>query len=332
MDSLFFSGLSKYSRAHAALSGRAAVPVAAGLICLIGMSLVFAPNHVAAQEASEQTQAMAAKTQQGSAAADENDADTDADATMKMDEPERLNLSFKLPAGQAIEVDNPHGSVFLRFGGYEHQLDIRATIQQPSGAPKFAFAPGAREGRFVVAPSLPAGAQRAESQRIDLVLYVPEKHAVRVRTIDGGIESRGLKSDVVFNSESGNISLRGTEGTVQAESAEGRIRAMLGKAPPASYQRFSTRTGDIRIGATDGLDAEVQMATSGTITTDYSLAIEHRDREEPDKRAQATVGAPKAGKEKAVVAVDSLRGNLQLWRRAVFLEADDDNHDAGDAE
>jgi hypothetical protein len=44
------------------------------------------------------------------------------------------------------------------------------------------------------------------------------------------------------------------------------------------------------------------------------------------------VGAPKAGKEKAVVAVDSLRGNLQLWRRAVFLEADDDNHDAGDAE
>lgn len=327
MDSQSFSGLSTSSSARGALPGRAAAPLAAGLLCLIGMSLAFAPNDVAAQdEAPKQAEAMAQDMQEGSAAG--------ADATMKMDEPERQNLSFKLPAGQAIEVDNPHGSVFLRFGGYEHQLDIRATIQQPSGAPKFAFAPRAREGRFVVAPSLPAGAQRAESQRIDLVLYVPEKHAVRVRTTDGGIESRGLKSDVTFISDTGNISLRGTEGSVQAESSEGRIRAMLGKAPPASYQRFATRTGDIGIGATDGLDAEVQMATSGTMTTDYSIAIEHRDREEPDKRAQATVGAPKAGKEKAVVAVESLRGNLQLWRRAVFLEAEDDHeHDAaGDAQ
>ncbi len=246
-------------------------------------------------------------------------------AAPTMDEPERQDLSFTLPKGQPIDVVNPHGSVFLRFGGYEHQLDIRATVQQPKGAMRFSFAPAAREGRFVVMPTLPAGVGRAEAQRFDLVLYVPENHPLSVRTTDGGIESRGIKSDVDFKSETGNISARGTSGALQVQSAEGRVRIMLGTAPAGSKQRFVTRTGDIVVGVTDALDAEILMSTSGTLSTDYSVAIEHRDREEPDKRARATVGAQKTGKDNAVVAVESLRGNVQLWRRAVFLEATDDN-------
>jgi hypothetical protein len=291
--------------------------------CLgFGLSVAFAPLHVAAQESALAPVASGQAEQVRSP--EIADQETDTDSMAKMDEPERRDLSVSLPAGQPIDIDNPHGSVFLRFGGYEHTLDIRAMIQQPKGAATFRFAPGVQQGRFVVATSLPAGAERAEAQRIDLVLYVPEKHAVRVRTGDGGIESRGLKSDVVFNSETGNITARGTEGTLQAESAEGRIRIMLGTAPPGSEQRLATRTGDIVLGVTDALDAELRLSTSGTLTTDYSVAIEHRDREEPSKRAQAKVGAPKAGKDGAVVVVESLRGNLQLWRRAVFLEAMDD--------
>lgn len=242
-----------------------------------------------------------------------------------MDEPQRQDVSFTLPVGQAIDVENPYGSVFLRFGGYEHQLDIRATIQQPKGAAVFTFAPSARAGRFVVAPTLPAGTERAEAQRIDLVLYVPEKHPLKVRTTDGGIESRGVKADIDYKSDTGNISARGTQGSVQVETAEGRVRIMLSEnAPAGSYQRLATRTGDIVVGVSDKLNAEVSFATSGTLTTDYSVAIEHRDREEPSKYGRATVGAPKEGKEKAVVALETLRGNIHLWRRAVFLEAGDD--------
>jgi hypothetical protein len=256
----------------------------------------------------------------GYAAMQENDA-TDTAQTGAFDEPERRDVSFVLPAGQAIEVENPYGSVFLRFGGYEHKLDIRATIQQPKAAALFSFTPAAKDGRFLIAPSLPDGVERAETQRIDLVLYVPQKHALKVRTDDGAIESRGVKADVDFKSETGNISARGTEGTMQAQTAEGRIRVMLEPAPTGSYQRFATRTGDIVIGVGDKLDAEVRLSTSGTLTTDYSIAVEHRDDQEPNKIARATVGAPKTDKDKAVVALESLRGNLQLWRRAVFLEA-----------
>ncbi len=309
------------SRANASRSRSFGGAVLGGCFGLALMAAI-APTHAAAQENPPAAAQAAAQPTSGEAAPVQDE------PVPTFDEPERRDLSFTLKPGQAIDVDNPHGSVFLRFGGYEHTLDIRATIQQPKGAPRFTFAPGLQNGRLVVAASLPGGGVRTEGQRIDLVLYVPEKHALKVRTIDGGIESRGLKSDLDYGTQTGNISVRGTDGAIQAETPEGRIRISLNPgARPGSRQRFATRTGDIIVGVVDALNAEVAMATSGTIATDYSITVEHRDREEPSKRARAVVGAPQAGESNAVVAVESLRGNLQLWRRAVFSTAEDDQDD-----
>lgn len=238
-----------------------------------------------------------------------------------MPEPIRLDLSFKLPEGQAIEVDNPHGSVYLRFGGYEHQLDIRATIQQPETAAKFAFEPGARDGRFAVAPSLPEGAALAEGQRIDLVLYVPKGHAVRARTASGMAESRGLKSDIDLTTDTGEIAVRGTDGTVQASSGEGRIEVTLEDGARAgSEQRIASRTGSVAVNVSDGLNAEVWMSTSEQFATDYSLTVEHLDGQEPNKRAVAVVGKPGEGKRKAVLVLESLGGEVRLVRKGVFID------------
>lgn len=311
-------------RALGSRARRSPLATFGGGAALILMAAI-APVHVAAQENAPTAAQTAASPTDGQVAGIQEE------PSPVFDEPERRDLSVKLKPGQSIDVDNPHGSVFVRFGGYEHQLDIRATIQQPKGAPQFAFAPGVQGGRYVIAPTLPGGGVRADGQRFDLVLYVPEKHAVKVRTVDGGIESRGLKSDLDYATQTGNISARGTDGTIQAESVEGRIRISLNEgARPGSHQRFATRTGDIVVGVTDGLNAEVRMSTSGTMATDYSIAIEHRDQEEPSKRARAVVGAPQAGDSNAVVALESLRGNLQLWRRAVFSAVEDDAD--GDAE
>ena len=232
----------------------------------------------------------------------------------------RSDLSFTLPAGQRIDVDNPHGNVYLRFGGYEHQLDIRATVQQPAGAPDYRFTPGPQGGVFRVAPALAEGAVPVATQRIDLVLYVPEGHPLQVRTLDGAIESRGVRGNVDYRSLSGEIAARGTTGTLQAASESGKIRVMLESAAAGSRQRLSTRIGDISIGVSDRLGAELRLATSGTYTTDYSLQIERHDGEEPDKRAQARVGVTK-GAQPGTIEVESLRGNVRLWRRTEFVDA-----------
>lgn len=238
-----------------------------------------------------------------------------------MQEPQRRDDSFKLPAGQAIQVDNPYGSVYLRFGGYEHQLDIRSTVQQPDGAAVISFQPAARDGRFNVVPQLPEGVVLAEGQRIDLVLYVPQAHPVTVRTVAGVIESRGMKSDIDLATDSGEIAVRGTDGTVQARTGDGRIEVTLEDgARPGSVQRIVSRTGGVTVNVSDKLDAEVRLSTSHQFSTDYSLTVEHRDGEEPNKVATAVVGAPKSGQEKAQLILESLVSEVRLQRKGVFVD------------
>ena len=241
--------------------------------------------------------------------------------TQTMKEPQRRDDSFKLPAGQAIQVDNPYGSVYLRFGGYEHQLDIRSTVQQPDGAAVITFLPIARDGRFNVAPLLPEGVVLADGQRIDLVLYVPQAHPVTVRTAAGVIESRGVKSDIDLTTDSGEIAVRGTDGTVQARTGDGRIEVTLeDRARPGSVQRIVSRTGTVTVNVSDKLDAEVRLSTSHQFSTDYSLAVEHRDGQEPNKVATAVVGAPKSGKDKAQLVLESLVSEIRLQRKGVFVD------------
>jgi hypothetical protein len=244
-----------------------------------------------------------------------------ADAVQTMPEPIRLDLSFKLPDGQPIRVDNAYGSIYIRFGGYEHQLDIRATIQQPQGAAEFAFQPGAKAGRFMVTPVLPEGASLAEGQRIDLVLYVPKGHAVTARTGFGVVESRGVKSDLDLTTVSGEIAVRGTDGTVQAQTDDGRIEVTLEDgARPGSMQRIASRTGIVAVNVSDKLDAEVRLSTSQQFATDYSLTVRHLDGQEPNKTALAVVGSPKPGKQKAELVLESLGGEVRLQRKGVFVD------------
>lgn len=243
------------------------------------------------------------------------------DTAETMREPQRRDDSFKLPAGQPIQVDNPYGSVYMRFGGYEHQLDIRSTVQQPDGAASIAFQPAARDGRFEVAPRLPEGVTLAEGQRIDLVLYVPQDHPVMVRTASGVIESRGLKSDIDLGTDSGEIAVRGTAGTVQARTGDGRIEISLeDPAPPGSIQTITSRTGTVAVNVSDKLNAEVRMSTSQQFATDYSIAVEYHDGEEPNKVATAVVGTPKAGKDKARIVLESLVSEVRLLRKGVFID------------
>lgn len=248
-------------------------------------------------------------------------AEVGQDSAETMKEPQRRDDSFKLPEGQPIQVENPYGSVYLRFGGYEHQLDIRSTVQQPEGAPVIVFQPAARDGRFEAVPQLPKGVALAEGQRIDLVLYVPQGHPVTARSVFGVVESRGMKSDIDLGTDSGDIAVRGTDGTVQARTGDGRIEVTLeGSARPGSVQRLSSRTGSIAINVSDALNAEVRMSTSQQFATDYSLTVERRDGEEPNKIAIAVVGTPKPGKEKAQVILETLVSEIRLLRKGVYID------------
>jgi hypothetical protein len=246
-------------------------------------------------------------------------------------QPERQEFTATLVEGQAINIDNPYGDVRLRFGGFEQSIVVDSVVQTPAGAPVMALQPATDNGRYVVAPRIPAGTILASGQRVDLVVFVPLGHAVAVRTERGLIESHGIRSNIDLRSTSGNIAVRGTQGCVQAQTGAGSIEASLNAAPLKSNQRLATTTGNIVLGISDKLDAELELATSGVFATEYSLQVTPLQGQEPNKRARSVIGAATAR-----INVDSRRGEIRLLRRAELTSLDgkpaDEEHEDNDAD
>jgi hypothetical protein len=244
---------------------------------------------------------------------------------------ERQEFTATLVEGQAIAVDNPYGDVRLRFGGFAHGIVVDTVMQTPAGAPVMALQPVMDHGRYLVAPRIPAGAILANGQRVDLVVFVPLGHSVAVRTERGLIESHGIRGNIDLRSTAGDIAVRGTQGSVQAQTGAGSIEASLNAAPPKSKQRLATTTGNIVLGVSDKLDAELELATSGVFATEYSLQIAPLQGQEPNKRARSVIGAATAR-----INVDSRRGEIRLLRRAELISLDgkpaDEEHDDNDAD
>lgn len=229
---------------------------------------------------------------------------------------DRLTLSDTLAQGTDVVIDNPYGNVGLRFGGYEHRIDVQAVRQQPEAAIEIALQPRVIDGRWTLAPRLPAGVLLAQGQRLDLVAFVPEGHGVTIVTESGSVDARGVRGNLDIRSTAGDIAVRGTKGAVNAQTGTGLIEVALGTAPPGSLQRLATRSGNIVVGVDDGLNASVAMATSGVFATEYSLQVEHRQGQEPNKQAIASVGT-----DAARVELSSARGEIRLLRRADFTPA-----------
>lgn len=263
-----------------------------------------------------------AGTSGGVRSAQSADVTIDAPLAEAAAEPVRIDASAVLPAKHPIVIDNPYGDVRLRFGGYEHAVDLHAVLQQPEGAAAITLQPRDDGARYLIAPRLPEGALVAERQRIDLVVFVPDGHPVSARTEQGLIEARGLRSDLDLDSVSGDIALRGTAGTVDAATGAGSIEAALEPAPPGSRQRLATTTGVIVLAVGDDFDAELKLATSGVFATEYSLSVTHRAGQEPNKEALAVVG-----EAQAAVVVESRRGDIRLLRRAGFTPVQGDSPD-----
>lgn len=229
----------------------------------------------------------------------------------------RQDFSAQLSTDLPITVDNPYGDVRLRFGGYENQLEINAVAQRPEHAAAIALQPGIVDGNYRIAPRLPANTLIVDGQRLDLVVFVPLGHSVTVRTERGMIESRGIRADIDLLSTSGNIAIRGTTGSIVAETGPGSIEASLLKAPRDSHQRIATSTGSIILAVNDDLDARLEMSTSAAFATEYSLQIERLTGQEPNKRAIARIG-----EEDSKVIVESRRGEIRLLRWTGFRTAD----------
>ena len=246
-------------------------------------------------------------------------------------EPTRTNIKGVLPANLALKITNDFGEVRLRFGGFEHAFEVTAVAQAPIGQAMPGVRFDAQSG--VIATFLPVGTAAALGQRIDIVVFVPEKHDVQVSTLRGMVEIRSLRSAVTVRSDSGNIAARGVQAAMDLQTGSGSIDVSLNDVPLNTQQRFNTRTGVITASFGPAQVAELALSTSALIATEFSVEISERPGEEPNKTGVVRLAGVANGvaanpqelltaQAKNKIELSSKRGELRLYRRQAYLDAD----------
>ena len=228
-----------------------------------------------------------------------------------------------IESGGRVRIINPHGSIYARFGGYEPQVELLATVQRIDHDLPELEVRRERTGDGITVtvafgkPLEPAVAA-AHRDRIDLVVFVPLGSTLDAETLDGRSEAKGLKSDLIARSIKGDLFVRSIAGRLQLETQRGDISATLVGGATVEPQQLTTRTGDIEAYLWEDADFEVEIATSGEISTDFSLTVEHLRYEEPGKRARASIGV-----EGPELRLSSKRGRVRLLRLQRTSKPDD---------
>ena len=228
---------------------------------------------------------------------------------------ERTTDTQVLAAKQPIRIDNPYGDVRVRFGGYESTLEWRTVAQNAAATHKIAVT-SSNQTNFVVSARLPEGIALAADQRIEITAYVPQGHDLEILTEHGLIEVRGVQANVRARSATGNIAFRGIVGLIDIETGGGNIEGQIDPAAAGTRQRVSATTGNIVLGLVEGLNATLDMATSGVFATEFSVDIVPQPGQEPNKTARAVIGKPESN-----IEVVSKRGEIRLLRRLEFRPA-----------
>ncbi len=141
--------------------------------------------------------------------------------------------------------------------------------------------------------------------QVHFTVEVPAGVELEARTVNGGIEARGIAAEVEARTVNGAVAVE-ANGPVSAETVNGAIEARLGSEPSEDL-RFKTVNGGIRLVLPSGTDADVDIRTvNGSIDTDFPLTI--RGRWGP-RSASGEIGA--GGPE---IELSTVNGSIALVR------------------
>ncbi len=217
------------------------------------------------------------------------------------------------PIGR-LEIVNFYGDVRARYAG-DRRIEAAAVIQRLGPeAQRVGWVIERREETLVLFVTPPPGRiqdtdhqpAKAAFDRLDLVVYVPEGVRLRVDTLHGLIEGRGLRSDVEARSPLGDV-LVTTSGALSVQAGGGRVYAAFGAGSPELPVVVSSRGGPVTVALPPTPDLSLRVESAGQVST--KLAVE-RSQIGPRNVVRATLGAGRRP-----VLVDSATGDVLVQMR-----------------
>lgn len=237
---------------------------------------------------------------------------------------ERDSWKGTIGSEATVRINNPWGDIRLRHGGDGCGLEVAVIFQQLADDGSKLVLDVALEDGIARVSILrhdelgnPSDAPPSRvNPRADVAVLVPTGHPIRAETSTGLVEAQGLHCDLDLHTTAGTVRTVTVRGAINSTNDRGATEITLSDGVTTNAQRFSSITGPITVFASEANDLAVTMSTSGRLTTDFTLVVDHNDAKEPSKNARATIG--EGG---AVLDLASKRGDLAL-RRLVTPDTD----------
>lgn len=198
----------------------------------------------------------------------------------------------RLAAGQAIEVKGVNGDIDARpAAGAEVEVTAvkRARRSNPESVEVRVVEHGGGVTICAVYPSVdgdrpnecaPGAAGRMNTRdndvSVEFTVRVPAGVDFVGRTVNGGIEARGLPGDAEAHTVNGAVVVE-AGGHAVARTVNGSIRASMGRADWTGEAEFQTVNGSITLELPAEAGADVDARTvNGGIDTDFPLTVSGR--------------------------------------------------------
>ncbi|MCG8465354.1 MAG: hypothetical protein MI750_10955 [Xanthomonadales bacterium] len=150
-----------------------------------------------------------------------------ADAKKTAKRPVKFDIyryeSDKVKPDSVVTIDNPWGDIRIRTHRALN-VKIEGTVQRiGDDAPVPTYKPVEKDGVLSFGIEIPGAVYEPRSNRVDLVIYLPQKMKIAVKTKDGTIEAKKTISSIDATSESGKIVIT-NHGNVKAKSDKGLVQ------------------------------------------------------------------------------------------------------------
>jgi hypothetical protein len=235
---------------------------------------------------------------------------------------EEFRWSGRLASGQTIQIKGVNGDVraeassgpevevtAIRSGRRSDPKTVEIRVVEHGGGVTIcAVYPSPDAGRPNQCAPDEGGHMSVNNNDVDVQFTVRVPQGVRFngRTVNGGIETGALGSDVDVKTVNGSITVSAA-GVARAKTVNGSIKATLGRADWNGPLEFKTVNGGITLDLPSNTNAEVKAETlNGDIATDFPITVMGRFSR---RHLNGTIGS--GGRE---LSLKTVNGSIRLRR------------------
>ncbi|HSJ06455.1 MAG TPA: hypothetical protein VK936_07130 [Longimicrobiales bacterium] len=236
---------------------------------------------------------------------------------------EQFRWNGRVAQGGAIEIKGMNGGInavaatgdevrvqATKRGRRSDPADVRIEVLQHSGGVTICAVyptPGGEPANECRPGSAGRSGVRNNDVQVEWNVEVPRGVNFIGRTVNGGIDGRGLPAGAEGRTVNGGVRLAAA-GVVRASSVNGAVDVTMGRSDWTDRLELETVNGALTVRFTGALDADVSARTvNGAIETDYPLEVRGRFN---SRNLTGVVGS--GGRE---LALKTVNGAIRLVRQ-----------------